>query len=152
VGVIIAACAALELAVPLHLRGVAPPSPAYAVLRDQPPAPVIELPFFWKNSELHGHAAYMLASTEHWMPLVNGYSDYIPEDFREMAETLWTFPSAKAFKALDSRRPRYALFHMLVFGDRDRHDVTARIAAFSQYLRPLYVDQQTQLYEIHGVW
>ena len=27
------------------------------------------------------HAIYMLNSTAHWMPLVNGYSDYIPPDF-----------------------------------------------------------------------
>ena len=59
------------------------------------------------------HAVYMLNSTAHWMPLINGYSDYFPPDFRESVETLKGFPSAESFKILQSSRPRYAVFHMM---------------------------------------
>ena len=157
VGMLIALAAAADLAVPLPavpsgsgFREVPPVSPIYRMLRRLPPAPVIELPFWWRGSELHGHSIYMLSSTIHWMPLINGYSDYIPPDFIDDAGTLRFFPSAEAFKLLQSRRPRYAVFHMAVYGDQDRADVERRIGAFSRYLRPLYRDEETRLYEIVG--
>jgi hypothetical protein len=92
----------------------------------------------------------MLNSTTHWMPLINGYSDYLPRDFIEAADTLRQFPSASAFTLLDATRPKYALFHMSVYGKQDRDDVVARLNDFSQYLRPLYTDERIRLYEIVG--
>jgi hypothetical protein len=151
-GVLIVLVAAADLAFPLPpFREVPPVSPVYRMLRRFPPGPVIELPFWWRGNELHGHAVYMLSSTTHWMPLINGYSDYIPSDFFDTAGTLSFFPSAESFKLLELRRPRYAVFHMAVYGDQDRADVEGRIAAFSRYLRPVYFDdEETRLYEIVG--
>jgi len=149
-GILLTCLAAADLFVPLRFREVPPPSPAYSLLRTLPPGPVIELPFWWRGVELHGHATYMLNSTAHWMPLINGYSDYIPPDFIEAAGTLNTFPSREAFRQLVLQHPRYAVFHMLVFGDEDRANVTARIRVFAPYLKPLYVDDETRLYEIVG--
>ena len=145
---VLAIAAVAELAFPLRFRQVPQIAPAYQVLRGLSPAPVIEFPYFWRRDDLHGHAIYMLNSTTHWMPLINGYSDYFPPDFRDSVATLKDFPSAEAFKILQSSRPRYAVFHMMVFGEQDRHDTATRLAAFSQYLRPLYVDGDTDLYEI----
>ena len=53
----------------------------------------------------------MLNSTAHWQPLVNGYSDHIPADFRESAPVLGTFPSDHAFDDLRARRVRYIAIH-----------------------------------------
>jgi len=52
----------------------------------------------------------MLRSTTHWMPLINGYSDYIPPEFQERAQSLRGFPSRDAFRALKASPPRYAVF------------------------------------------
>ena len=49
---------------------------------------MIELPYWATSIEFHRHAEYMLASTAHWQPLVNGYSDHIPQDFRDHAPAL----------------------------------------------------------------
>jgi hypothetical protein len=150
-GVLLVILAAVDLAVPLTsdvFREVPPLSPAYALMRTLPAGPVIELPFWSKGSELHGHSSYMRFSVSHWMPLINGYSDYIPSDFIESAPTVQSFPSREAFQALATRHPRYAVFHMQIYGDEDRAAVFARLNEFAPYLAPLYIDDETRLYEI----
>lgn len=150
VGGFLAVITAAELAIPLHFREVPPPEPAYKLLAMLPIGPVIEMPFWATNRDRFGHARYMLNSTTHWMPLINGYSDYIPPDFLAAAPTLKSFPSREAFQLLVTQAPRYAVFHMNVFRDEDRTAVAARIDEFAQYLRPLYTSDDTRLYEIVG--
>ena len=135
---------------PLRFRQVPPVSRVYTMLATLPVGPVIELPFFSSGRELFGHARYMLNSTSHWMPLVNGYSDYIPPEFIETAPMLRAFPSVESFRLLAEKRPRYAVFHMGLFGEEDRAATAARIAEFAPYLRPLYRETDIQLYEIVG--
>jgi hypothetical protein len=92
----------------------------------------------------------MLASTAHWKPLVNGYSDYIPPDFYEKVEILKFFPSHDSFRTLAPDRVRYAVIHLYGYNDENRRDVLARLEEFSRFLRPLYQDEATRLYEIVG--
>jgi hypothetical protein len=147
-GVLLVIVAAADLAVPLNFREVPPLSPAYSLMSKLPLGPVIELPFWSNGSELHGNGRYMRYSTSHWMPLINGYSDYIPPDFIESAPTVQGFPSREAFQALETRHPRYAVFHMQIYGDQDRAAVFARLKEFAPYLTPLYIDDETRVYEI----
>jgi hypothetical protein len=151
VGALLVIVAAADLAVPLNsdvFREVPPLSPAYALMATLPPGPVVELPFWSSGAELHGHARYMRYSTSHWMPLINGYSDYIPPDFIESAPTIGGFPSLNAFQVLASLHAKYAVFHMSAYGDRDRAALSARLSEFASFLAPLYVDDETGLYEI----
>ena len=46
--------------------------------------------------------------------------------------------------------PRYAVFHMNIFGEEDRAALLARISEFAPYLTPLYTSDDTRLYEIVG--
>jgi hypothetical protein len=146
VGGAIAAAAAVELTTPLRFREVQPFAPAYEVLATLPPGPVIELPFLSNESELHGHAKYMLRSTSHWMPLINGYSDYIPPEFQARAHSLRGFPSRDAFRALQSSPPRYAVFHPAWY--RDPALLRRRIREFADCLRPIHVTGSAELYEV----
>jgi hypothetical protein len=148
VGLMLAFVTAAELAFPLRFREVAPVSPAYKMLATLPAGPVIELPFYSNNRELFGHARYMLNSTAHWLPLINGYSDYIPPEFIQAAPTLKFFPTRDAFNLLAGKRVRYAMFHMELYSDEDRAAAAARITEFAQYLTPLYADDNTKLYAI----
>jgi hypothetical protein len=143
---IVAIVACAELATPLHFRDVPPIPPAYRLLASLPVGPVLELPFLSRRPDLHGHAKYMLYSTTHWMPLINGYSDYIPQDFVDRAQILRDFPSRDAFRALDDLKPRYAVLHVALYGDRAL--LRARLAEFADCLKPLYTEDETQLYEI----
>jgi hypothetical protein len=142
--------AAGELAVPIHMPEVPPVEPVYRTLATLPRGPVIEMPFFYPEVGLFQHTKYMLASTAHWMPLVNGYSDYIPPDFYEHVMLLAPFPSRDAFKILEPNRVRYAVFHMNGYNTENRNDVLTRLVQFEPYLRPLYMDETTRLYEIVG--
>ena len=139
-----------ELAVPMHMPSVPPVEPVYRTLATLPRGPVIEMPFFYPQVGLFQHTKYMLASTAHWMPMVNGYSDYIPPDFYENVMTLAPFPSRPAFKILEPNAVRYAVFHMYGYNTENRNDVLTRLKEFEPYLRPLYMDDTTRLYEIVG--
>ena len=144
----IGVCAVAELFVTIHLVEAPPVEPVYRTLATLPRAATIELPFYYPEVGLYQHTKYMLTSTSHWMPLVNGYSDYIPPDFVANALTLATFPSRAAFKILEPDRVRYAVFHMYGFNAANRRDVLARLDEYTAYLRPLYSDEATRLYEI----
>lgn len=140
-----------ELAIiPIDWRQ-APPLPApYRLLATLPRGPVVELPFFYQRHDFPRHTIYMLFSTYHWQPLVNGYSDYIPADFREMVVVVSSFPARDSFKRLEPIRPRYAVFHMNMYDRVNRPRVEARIREFSQYLKLLIRDGDVWLFEITG--
>ena len=140
--------AVAELAVPIYMPDVPAVDPVYRTLVTLPRGPVIEMPFFYPQVGLFQHTKYMLASTAHWMPLVNGYSDYIPPDFYEHVMLLAAFPSRDAFKILEPNAVRYAVFHMNGYNTENRNDVLGRLKEFEPYLRPLYADAATRLYEI----
>jgi hypothetical protein len=150
VGAAIAAIAVAELLVPLGLSEAIPIAPVYRVLATLPRGPVIEMPFYYPQVGLYQHTKYMLASTSHWMPLVNGYSDYTPPDFYENVMTLAPFPSREAMKILEPLHVRYAVLHLYGYNARNRRDALERLSELAPYFRPIYVDERTQLYEIVG--
>jgi hypothetical protein len=139
-----------ELVVPLTMPDVPPTERVYAALKTQPAGPVIEMPFFYLDYMFPRHTYYMLQSTTHWMPLVNGYSDFMPADFLASVMTLAPFPSRDSLKLLGQEHVRYAVFHRYWYNDENWRDVTSRMMEFEAYLRPLYADEGTQLYEIVG--
>jgi len=146
----IALAAAAELRVPSNMRPVEPFAPVYRTLARLPRGPVIECPFFYLPEMFPMHVRYMLASTTHWNPLVNGYSDYIPPDFVQNVMTLAPFPTRPALKLLEPHKVRYAVFHMNGYVPENQRDVLARLKDLEDYLRPLYIDVSTRLYEIVG--
>jgi hypothetical protein len=64
--------------------------------------------------------------------------------------TLAPFPSGDGFKLLAPWHVRYAVFHRYWYNESNWHDVVERIKVFEAYLRPLYLDADTRLYEIVG--
>jgi hypothetical protein len=122
------------------------PSP-YAQLAISPRAPVAEFPFYGERIAFPLHAQYMLFSTRHWMPLVNGYSDVIPADFRDAAAVLDSFPSNDAFNVLARRRVRYIAIHWDMFAGR--HDeIRRRLLPYAGNLKLLAEDPRMTLYEV----
>jgi hypothetical protein len=99
VGVLLVAIAAIEpTAAPLGLRRVADVPPIYSHLPANAGA-VVELPFF-NGRAAFLHAPYMLNSTAHWRPLVNGYSGFQPASFHRHVEALAGFPDRRSVRAL----------------------------------------------------
>ena len=67
-------------------------SPVYTTLASLPDGVVVEMPFWWRAMDVPRNANYMLASTSHWKPLLNGYSGFTPASYRQRADILWYFP------------------------------------------------------------
>lgn len=134
--------------VPLEFQPVPPPDPAYVALAALPDGAVLELPVYSERAQFI-RARYMLATTTHWKPLVNAYSDYIPADFEAQLEILGGFPSDAALQRLVRDGVRYAVFHLDAFGAL-RADVEARLDRFSAFLTLRYQDADTRVYEITG--
>ena len=149
VGGVLAVLLASELAIaPLKLNDAPPVHEAYRKLAKLPRGVVAEFPFFYERSDFPRHARYMLSSTYHWQPLVNGYSDHIPEDFRHIVRPVSSFPSREAFKLLRERRTRYVLFHMNYYDSRSRERVIRQIDAYKDFLMPIVQDDEIWMFMI----
>jgi hypothetical protein len=143
--------AALELAaVPLPGRPVPPVSDAYRLLARLPRGPVAEFPFFYQSEAYFRHVYYLLNSTTHWNPLINGYSDYIPPDFQEMVLPVSSFPAREAFRLLKERDTRYVMFHLRFYDAPSRRRLMEAIDQYRPYLRPLWQKGDEWLFEIVG--
>ena len=143
------AAAIAELVIPpLRWPRALQVEPVYQVLARQPRGPVIEMPVYSTDVGVQHNAKYMLTSTAHWMPLVNGYSDSVPADFRSNARTLAGFPSVDAFKILQRIGVRYVVVHLYGYKHERRRSVIRRLREFEGFLRPIYSDGRVALYEI----
>ena len=143
----LAAAAALELWVPAPWRPVEPIDPGYRRLASLPSGPVLELPVY---SDLFAfmRSRYMLASTAHWMPLIDAYSDYMPADFVEQADVLGEFPTLDSFKALERIGARYAIFHVDLYPADAAARLRDRLRQFAGCLQLEYGDERMLVYEI----
>jgi hypothetical protein len=145
---VLATAALLELNVlPFPWERALPVPAGYALLARMPRAPVAEFPFYGERVAFPLHAQYMVLSTSHWLPLVNGYSDHIPLDFRESAAVLDSFPSNDSFAVLQRYRVRYITIHWNMFGPR-AEEIRDRLGPFARHLRPLASEPNMSLFEI----
>jgi hypothetical protein len=149
VAVALATVAAVELtAAPLPFGAAAPEEPVIRLLARLPSGPVAVFPFYNRRDTFHMHVPYMLESTAHWKPLINGYSDHFPQDYRDMVVPMSTFPSAESFRLLKSRGVRYILIHLNKFGEKDRATVVAGLEKYSASLKPLWRTGNIWLLEV----
>jgi len=133
---------------PINLQDAATPAPHHRLLATLPRGPVIELPFWYERMDFPRHARYMLWSTYHWQPMVNGYSDHIPQWFRDAAVPLSSFPTRESLDMLRPMGVRYALFHLRWYSGRSKDYLRDRIDEYAEYLRPIHVEGDVWLYEI----
>jgi hypothetical protein len=148
--VIVGMVALLELnTAPFPWHHTAPFPRPYLMLARLPRAPVAEFPFYGGRVAYHLHAQYMFLSTTHWQPLVNGYSDHIPADFRKNALVLDSFPTLDALAVLKQYGVRYVGVHWDMFGPREQ-EIRDRLEPFRPYLRELASDRMMSLYEVVG--
>jgi hypothetical protein len=96
--------------------------PVYAMLRDEPgPVVVAEQPFFPRWA-IFQNATYVLNSTAHWRPLMNGYSGYTPATYQKYADAFWYFPEEWAIQAMKDAGVTHVVVHPAIF-HRDRQAV-----------------------------
>ena len=143
--------ALIDLAqVPFDWRPAKPFPSVYGVLARMPRGPVVEFPFYHRRIDFHIHTRYMLNSTTHWQPLVNGYSDHTPAEFRTMAVRLASFPSRDAFDAMREKRVRYIVIHRNLYDRASAADVERKLQDFSEFVKPVAEDDAIRIYEVTG--
>jgi hypothetical protein len=142
------AAAVLDLSTAWPAFEVPPPSTAHRTLRTLAPGTVVEFPFFYRPGDFHHHTQYMFDSTYHWLPLINGYSDYIPPDFIDMAVPLSSFPNPEGFQILRERRARYVLFRPERYNHEMRTALVARLEQYRPFLRAVVTRGDVWLYQI----
>jgi hypothetical protein len=83
----------------------------YKLLANEPGKVVLaEMPFYPPHAVFE-NAEYVLNSTAHWRPLMNGYSGYTPTTYREVAWLIWYFPDARAFPPMNANGVTHIMFH-----------------------------------------
>jgi hypothetical protein len=97
------------------------PPPVYRWLAEQPGRdPIVHLPML----DVHGlekrpafhESLYMVYSTLHWKPLVNGYAGIEPKRYVEIRGLARSFPSRESLEALRSVGTRYVIVHRKGYG------------------------------------
>ena len=102
--------------------------PVYAWLATQPRGVVCDFPL----GDLRGRIGpqdptYEYYSTRHWMPLVNGYSGFVPDSYLELKKALHSFPDDHSLEALQDRGVDYLLVHSDFYVTGDYRDDVARL-------------------------
>lgn len=150
-GVTLPILVAAELtAIPLGTFPARPVPEPYRVLARLPRGPLAEFPFYFQSVDLHHHTLYMLYSTAHWQPLINGYSDHIPSEYRRTAWDMHTFPSDEAFALLEARGARYVMVHFDLYASAARAEVQERLQRYAPRLKLLVRDERVVLYEVRS--
>lgn len=88
----------------------------YRLLAQEPePVVVVEVPFYPPQAAFE-NAEYVLNSTAHWQPLMNGYSGYTPATYREYAPFFWHFPDAGVVDMMRAAGATHLVLHPERFG------------------------------------
>lgn len=115
---------------PVGRTSPAPVPAIYGMLNALPPGAIVSLPDYRLGTEHYFRADYLLYSTAHWRPIVNGYGRGEPPEYLSIVERLSTFPSEGA--ATLSRRlgVRYFVIHTDRLGTRDSVEAAKGSADF----------------------
>jgi hypothetical protein len=89
----------------------------YTALAREPGRVVLVEQPFYRPEIVFMNADYVLHSTAHWRPLMNGYSGHVPASYVEYAREFARFPAAPA---LDAMR-RAGVTHVMVHPARFTH-------------------------------
>jgi len=71
---------------------------------------------FYPRQAVFENAEYVLNSTVHWRPLMNGYSGYTPATYNAVAEVFWYFPREYAIDAMRKAGVTHVMVHPTRFG------------------------------------
>ena len=128
VAVLIAAVNAEALRAPIAFRPFDGIPRVYQSLRDPSVRAVAEFPFFQPEAVLR-NAPYVLNSTVHWRPLVNGYSGFVPASYPGIAAALRDFPGDRSRAELHRLGVSHVVVHLDAYGDRAGEIVSSLNAA-----------------------
>jgi hypothetical protein len=105
------ACVNLEaLRAPLDYDPFSRIPAVYDRLAQEPQAVIVEIPM-WEPRLFFGNASYMVNSTRHWKPMLNGYSGFRPQSYDDTFAHLSGFPDFESLAALKGRGVTHIVVH-----------------------------------------
>ena len=117
------------------------------VAEDPRPGALLELPIF-EGVTFHRNASFVLASTAHWRPLVNGYSGRRPNTFDVDARLLNRLPARRALARVREIGVRYVVVHLNLYRDPGRgRELVGRLDRHGAFV-PVATDGPTHLYQV----
>jgi hypothetical protein len=104
----------------------------------------------YRRTDYLNHSRYMFNSIYHWQPLVNGYSDVVPPDFRAFAGPINAFPDPASFALMRRLGVKYVIWHLepSAYDAESKRKILARLPPYADELKLLVSDGETRLYEI----
>lgn len=117
----------------------------YARLREEPHVVLAEFPIY--GSAVQKNAGYLLNAAEHFQPLVNGYSGFIPNPAIANAVVLDTFPSDEAIARLRSLGVTHVTVHAKAFEAERGADALAQVSRRPE-LDAVQTDGDVRLYRL----
>jgi hypothetical protein len=130
------------------------PAAVYRWLAQQPGnEPVVELPMLdvygLERRPAFHESIYMVYSTLHWKPLVNGYAGIEPRAYVQLRELLRAFPSEASLAALRGEGTRWIVVHRKGFGPNQWQRLQAGMPeALASSLRETTVLGNDVVYEL----
>jgi hypothetical protein len=110
----------------------------YPLLANEPgPVVLVEAPFYLPQTVFE-NAEYVLNSTAHWRPLMNGYSGYTPRTYRQYADKFCHFPDERALDAMRAAGATHLMLHPRRYADPE---ATLRRALANPSLERLFVSR-----------
>jgi hypothetical protein len=120
----------------------------YSLLNEEPGRVVLVEAPFYPPQAVFENAGYVLASTVHWRPLMNGYSGYIPTSYRTYAASFWFFPEDFAIQEMRKAGVTHIMIHPQRFY-QDAGSVMEKVSA-SPYLERVAIGRNGDaLYRLH---
>jgi hypothetical protein len=131
------------------------PPGVYTWLAAQPGRhPVVHLPMLdvrgLERRPKYHESVYMVYSTLHWKPLVNGYAGIEPAAYVRLRELARTFPSVELLDALRDVGVRYLVLHRGGYGPVQWPRIEAGLPLFAGELRPLATFGGDAVYELRA--
>ncbi|MEO8360446.1 MAG: hypothetical protein ABI672_10485, partial [Vicinamibacteria bacterium] len=116
-----------------------PPPAVYPWLKTQPPGSVVaELPARlasdYSRPAFHD-SIYMVWSTLHWQPLVNGFAGAETPLIQRFRATAPSFPDAEALDVLREAKTRFIVVHLRGYGPNQRERLEALLAETKDQVR-----------------
>ena len=110
------------------------PPEVYRWLAAQPAGtPVVHLPMLdvygLERRPAFHESVYMVYSTHHWLPLVNGYAGIEPTEYRRYRELSRFFPAAEFLDAMRGIGVRYVVVHRGGYGPNQWERLEAGLEA-----------------------
>ncbi len=126
-------------------------SPMDRALLEMEPGPVAAFPIPDPRDTVAAasrHSLYMVHSTVHFFPLVNGYSGFTPERHDRLFRELASFPSEIGLAELEKISVRYAVFHRSGYDEAGWKAALERLDRFSDRLELRKTFDEGRLYEL----